>query len=43
MDPRPKVRSYKVLNTDPALDVPAVALPATRVGFGAVCFKDRTT
>lgn len=41
MDPRPKVRAFKVLNT--AL-TGAPAMPtATTTKFGAICFKDRAS
>jgi hypothetical protein len=38
MDPRPKARAFKVLNTDPVN-----AWAPTTSQFGVVCFKDRTT
>ena len=37
MDPRPKIRAFSVLNTDPAVDVPAGSK------FGSLCFKTKTT
>ena len=42
MDPRPKVRAYKILNTDPLASFTSQPYPATP-NFGAVCFKDRTS
>ena len=37
MDPRPKIRAFSVLNTDPAVDIPAGSK------FGSLCFKTKTT
>jgi hypothetical protein len=41
MDPRPKSRSFKVLNTGPAINVSFS--PPAGPKFGSLCFKTKTT